>query len=301
MTTPSDFVRQAVRAVPAVKWAIGVGGVIATISIIFSFDLEPRFTVIGTMLMILGMTLLFVFARLVAVAKGRFVLPALALTWFTLLLFFAICVALFLSVFFNKPAGLRHWLEGSQPPAASPVVRPVADSVGVRMNIRNITLSFPTATPRLYMSMSVAPSGSGPFVIDHLSLTLNATSMTGGPLLARTFALARSRSLDASVAVFELDALVSDWQVMSRPASVLPGPDRHWYSFHMNLQATLASTGQRIWLDVDAKQPSRMTCDFWCVSLYDLTLFAPAASTSRCDAISVEGKWKADCLRKGET
>ena len=88
---------------PAVKWALGVGGIMAVIAIVYSFQISPRVAVIGTLIMFLFMGVLVVFARASALGNSVIALPALVFTWFVLLVFMAVTLALLSSVFFSSP------------------------------------------------------------------------------------------------------------------------------------------------------------------------------------------------------
>lgn len=115
MLNPVTFLREAVRAVPAIRYALGVGGIVATIAIIFAFEIAPKIAFVGTVVMLLLMAVLVIFARTVSLAGPRTLLPALVLTWFSLLIFIAVSLALFSSVFFQKPLDLAHWLDDRPP------------------------------------------------------------------------------------------------------------------------------------------------------------------------------------------
>lgn len=120
MITPIQFLREAVIAVPAVKYALGIGGVVAAIAIVFSFKIDPRIAFVGTLVMLVLMGVLVIFARMTALSGVRLHLPALVFTWFVLLLFIATSVSLFSSVFFQRPLDLRHWITGTIPSAVAP-------------------------------------------------------------------------------------------------------------------------------------------------------------------------------------
>jgi hypothetical protein len=77
MTTPNQFLREAVKAVPAVKYALGIGGIVATIAIVYSFKIDPRVAFFGTLVMLVLMGALVVFARMASLASAAMHLPAL--------------------------------------------------------------------------------------------------------------------------------------------------------------------------------------------------------------------------------
>jgi hypothetical protein len=114
--SPLSILRESIRAVPAVKYALGIAGIVSAIAIIGSLGLDYRVTVVGTVLMFFLMTTLVVFARLSALAAPDLRIPALVFTWFSLLLVMAVGVALFISVFFKWPIDLGRWLEAQTKP-----------------------------------------------------------------------------------------------------------------------------------------------------------------------------------------
>jgi hypothetical protein len=124
MTSPITLLRESIRAVPAVKYALGVAGIASAIAIIKALGLDYRVAVIGTVVMLVLMTVLVVFARLSTLGGPDFRLPALVFTWFSLLLVIAISIAMFSSVFFRWPINLQSWVSagdtGATPPAPSP-------------------------------------------------------------------------------------------------------------------------------------------------------------------------------------
>lgn len=119
MITPTQFLHEAVKAVPAVKYALGIGGVVATIAIVYSFKVDPRVAFFGTLVMLVLMGVLVVFARMASLASAAMHLPALVFTWFILLIFMAVSISLFTSVFYREPLDLAHWATGS-PPSQAP-------------------------------------------------------------------------------------------------------------------------------------------------------------------------------------
>lgn len=118
---PLAFLNQAISAVPAVKYALAVGGIVAVIAIIFSFGIDARVAVIGAVIMFIFMTMMIVFARLSVLAEPYFALPSLVFTWFTLLLFMGVAASLFTSVFFSQPLDLHTWLAPEQKSQSSGV------------------------------------------------------------------------------------------------------------------------------------------------------------------------------------
>jgi hypothetical protein len=110
--TPESFLQKAIKAVPAVKYALGVGGIVAVIAIVGSFKIDFKVAVFGTVIMFVLMTILVLFARLASTAGDTFRVPILVFTWFSLLLTMATALALFTSVFKGWPLPIKSILAG---------------------------------------------------------------------------------------------------------------------------------------------------------------------------------------------
>jgi energy-coupling factor transporter transmembrane protein EcfT len=102
--SPTSILSKAIKAVPAVKYALGIGGIVAVIAIVVGgFKIDWRVGVFGTIVMLILMTVLVIFAKLAGQASATFYYPAVVFTWFCLLIFMATAALLFSSVFFNTP------------------------------------------------------------------------------------------------------------------------------------------------------------------------------------------------------
>lgn len=105
------ILREAIRAVPAVKYALGVAGIVAAIAIVQLLRVKLVTAAFGTVIMIVLMTLLVIFARLAKNDSTKFTLPAQVFTWFVLLITIATASLLFTSVFWRWPVDLQNWLK----------------------------------------------------------------------------------------------------------------------------------------------------------------------------------------------
>ena len=114
-----SILRRAIKAVPAVKYALSVGGFTAVIAIFQAFNVgfESGILVCGVVLAL--MALLIIFANLAANDKGSFHFPALVLTWVSLISVMVGAPALFFSVFNGLPLDLKSVFLGKE--AAPPV------------------------------------------------------------------------------------------------------------------------------------------------------------------------------------
>ena len=117
---PLTIIKQAIRAVPAVKYALGVAGIVAAIAICGAFAILSRMSLqvvmFGVVIMLVFMATLVVFAKMTTTARQHFIIPALVLTWASLCLTIITAFSLFLSVFFRWPVDLQSWISPSGQP-----------------------------------------------------------------------------------------------------------------------------------------------------------------------------------------
>ena len=66
MVSPTKILKEAIAAVPAVRYALGISGIVAAIAVIFALGVDARVAIFGTIIMLVLMTLLVIFARLSA-------------------------------------------------------------------------------------------------------------------------------------------------------------------------------------------------------------------------------------------
>jgi hypothetical protein len=109
--SPYQVLNDAVKAVPSVKYALGIAGVVAAVAIIQAFRIGYRIAFLGAIVMFVLMVLLVIFAKLTQTAQTHFVAPVLVLMWSFLLLAIGTACLLFTSVFFRFPLDLRDWLK----------------------------------------------------------------------------------------------------------------------------------------------------------------------------------------------
>jgi hypothetical protein len=96
-----------VSAVPAVKYALGVGGIAAVVAIVLlGWKLEPATAVFGTLIVLIFMVLLIIVAALAAQRPGAIGPLALFLAWAFLVLTVCVAVLVVSCAFFDKPKTL---------------------------------------------------------------------------------------------------------------------------------------------------------------------------------------------------
>lgn len=101
--SPIKLLREAIKAVPALKYALGVAGLVAVVAIVGAFRVSPAIAVMGSVITLVLMVALLIFAKLTKTAKKHFLLPAMVLMWSFLLLVIAAASLLFTSTFFGWP------------------------------------------------------------------------------------------------------------------------------------------------------------------------------------------------------
>jgi uncharacterized membrane protein len=105
-------IRDAITAVPEVKWAVGVVGVISIAGLIFGgIRIHPIVAIFGFVFMILLMLGLVLFAAAVKDYRTKFARPASVLVWFTVLFIISTASSVFASAITNKPFRLRDKID----------------------------------------------------------------------------------------------------------------------------------------------------------------------------------------------
>jgi hypothetical protein len=106
---PLSFLKTAMRAVPATKYALAVGGVIAVVAIVVGFKVNLWVATLGAVIMLVLMTVFVIFASLAVQQKDAFRYPILFFTWSCLILIMATAVGVFSSAFWGWPLNFVLW------------------------------------------------------------------------------------------------------------------------------------------------------------------------------------------------
>ncbi|MGA9996378.1 MAG: TIR domain-containing protein [Pyrinomonadaceae bacterium] len=132
--SPIKILREAIRAVPAVKYALGVAGMAAAVAIVAGFSIDYKVAIFGTIIMsglMFGLVLFSSFARQGAASLKPL---ALALAWTFVLLISATSFCIFTGFFFSWPRPLEVYVGGSPSPPPGPTIHithvPSYDPVG---------------------------------------------------------------------------------------------------------------------------------------------------------------------------
>jgi len=105
--SPIQLLREAIKAVPPLKYALGVVGLVAAVAIVRAFRINAEIAALGSVAILILMVALLIFARLTKAAKHHFMLPSLVMMWSFLLLVIAAAGLLFSSAFFGWPINFR--------------------------------------------------------------------------------------------------------------------------------------------------------------------------------------------------
>jgi hypothetical protein len=104
------IIAQATKAVPFVKYALGLSGILALISMVSAYGLSLKVAAWGVIIILVLMTILFLLARASkddSISKW----PAQVLLWAIVLAFTLTMFSLITSIFFKYPLDLRKWLD----------------------------------------------------------------------------------------------------------------------------------------------------------------------------------------------
>jgi hypothetical protein len=126
MTQLLGILRESIKAVPAMKYALAVAGILAVVAMVGAFKISPAMAVFGAVITLVLMVAMVIFARLTTTAPRHFFFPVTIMMWAFLVITVATAFLLFTSAFFQWPRGLRELI--GPPVAAVPVVAPPDDT-----------------------------------------------------------------------------------------------------------------------------------------------------------------------------
>jgi hypothetical protein len=145
-----DVIKLATKAVPEVKWALAVVGVVSAIGLIIAgLQIKPLVAFLGFPVMIIFMVVMLAFAygaRDFAKAGG---LVSKVLIWFAMLLFMAIATSMLSAATINVPWHLKDWIEQQVGTKLATVPNPVYEH------------TFHLTPTPFRVSLQPAPSNSG--------------------------------------------------------------------------------------------------------------------------------------------
>lgn len=97
------IIREGVRAVPSVKYAVGVAAIAAVVALVVGWKIDLRIALAGVVVMFVLMTALLVFAGLNKLESPQVKYAAIFMMWVFVLLITSWASLLTSSVFFNAP------------------------------------------------------------------------------------------------------------------------------------------------------------------------------------------------------
>jgi hypothetical protein len=100
------ILNEAIRQVPAMKYALAVAGILAVVAFVGAFRISPPVAAFGAVIILVLMVAMVVFARLTTVGRRTFLVPAQVMMWSFLLLIIATAFLLLTCAFFQWPKPL---------------------------------------------------------------------------------------------------------------------------------------------------------------------------------------------------
>ena len=130
-TSPIQIIREAIKAVPAVKWGLGVAGLVAIVVICLGWLKDIKAAVFGLVILIVSMFILVIFAWFAKNAKDGVKPFAYTLATFSSLLLMGVAFFVFTGFFFGwpRPIGGYQGVASSLPlpsPTVLPSITPIA-------------------------------------------------------------------------------------------------------------------------------------------------------------------------------
>ena len=107
-----NILKEALRRVPAMKYALAVAGILAVVALVGAFRISPLVAVFGAVIILVLMVAMVIFARLTKVAPRHLLLPAQVMMWSFLLVTVATAFLLFSCTFFRWPKPLNELTGG---------------------------------------------------------------------------------------------------------------------------------------------------------------------------------------------
>jgi TIR domain len=153
---PKKILRQAIRAVPAVKFALGVAGIAAAVAIVAGFSAGYKVAVLGTIIM-LGLMFGLVSFSYFAFKSGDAIKPlALFLAWTCVILTSVTSVFIVTAFFFDWPRPLEAYIRPG--PSPSPIPLPTPSPTPAREHSPTPTSPHsPTPTPEPTPTPTINP------------------------------------------------------------------------------------------------------------------------------------------------
>jgi len=167
------ILRAAIRAVPAVKYALGVAGIIAACAVVKGFYESTQAALTSGAAMIGLMVLLLVFAAATTLKPAVIRLPALFLTWGILILFMSSSFLTASAAFFDWPKRFPELVQDFSVTAANVDDADVKQQTTPEIAPRQISTQYLEADRRLPHLNSIQPAAK--LVLQSNELRLSGT------------------------------------------------------------------------------------------------------------------------------
>jgi hypothetical protein len=182
-----SIIREAMKVVPSVKYALGVVGIIAAFAIIKIFGFDLRAAMTGVVVMLALMFLLLAFSHYTTHGSDSLRRPLSMLAYFFAFLVMATLSLLFSSVFFRWPmdlSGVISETAGRKELVPSPDIKESPNpGLSISSPVPSPTMSVsPSATPRSTLTpIPQTPNTAGmlPKILPNPSMTLSPVPYDG--------------------------------------------------------------------------------------------------------------------------
>lgn len=212
---PINILRQAIRAVPAVKYALGVAGMAAAVAIVAGFSVDYKVAVLGTILM-LGLMFGLVSFSFFAFNSTDAIRPlALTLAWTFVILTSSTSLCIFTGFFFDWPRPLEAYVRPGPAPLQSPLPTPSP-----------VASSTPSPTPTVQPTPSSTPLPIRILITEVPSFNPVGDRNSNTSIAGRVLGV---RTQDYRIVIYSL-TLEGTWYVQPTTAEpkTLIGPDGSW-------------------------------------------------------------------------
>jgi len=124
--SPIEILNQAIKAVPAMRYALAVLGLVAVVAIVAAWRIDFRVAIFGAVIVLVLMVCVLGFAKLARFEDKNFIKPMLVLLWAVVILTILVAFSLFTAAAFEFPPGLYKLLFNGhdKPPIVNPGTNP---------------------------------------------------------------------------------------------------------------------------------------------------------------------------------
>jgi hypothetical protein len=116
---PITLIREAVEAVPAMRYVLAVLAMVAVIPIVIAWNVDLRIALGSAVVVLFLMVAVVVFAKLTKTSARHFLRPIMVLMWSGVILVVVFATSLFFAAAFGQPPGLAKMFFGDTHPHAS--------------------------------------------------------------------------------------------------------------------------------------------------------------------------------------